>query len=157
MLKSPAIPQAGARAELRDAVGQPVGAATFVETSEGIAIVVRVRDLMHGVKGVHIHEVGRCVGPGFESAAEHFNPHGRKHGLRNPAGPHAGDLPTLVVNESGRGILTFTTSLITLKGRADSILGGDGTAIVIHAAADDEMTDPSGHSGGRLACGVIAH
>ena len=156
MLKSGATPQADARAELRDAVGQPVGTATFVETREGVAIVLRVRDLLHGLKGVHIHEVGRCVGPGFESAAEHFNPHGRAHGLRNPAGPHAGDLPNLVVNESGRGTLTFTTSLITLKGRADSILGNDGTAIIIHAAPDDETTDPSGHSGGRLACGVIA-
>jgi Cu-Zn family superoxide dismutase len=148
-------PPVAARAELRDAVGQPVGTATFSETREGLTVVVSVRNLLDGVKAVHIHEVGKCVAPGFESAGAHFNPHGRRHGLRNPMGPHAGDLPNLVVNESGRGTLTFTTSLITLRGRADSILGNEGTSVVVHAEADDETTDPSGRSGGRLACGVI--
>ena len=107
----------GATAVLRDAVGQGVGAATFVETRDGITIVVTVRNLLGGVKGLHIHAVGKCVGPGFESAGDHFNPHGREHGLNNSAGPHAGDLPNLVVNESGAGKLTFTTKMITLTVR----------------------------------------
>lgn len=146
----------GATAELRDAVGQVVGAATFVETPDGgITIVVTVRNLVAGVRGLHIHAVGTCVAPGFESAGAHFNPHGRQHGLANPAGPHAGDLPNLVVNESGVGRLTFTTSMITLRGRADSVLGPDGTALVLDADADDETTEPSRYGTGRFACGVI--
>lgn len=145
----------GATAELRDAVGQVVGAATFVETRDGITMVVTVRNLVAGVRGLHIHAVGKCVGPGFESAGDHFNPHGRQHGLANPAGPHAGDLPNLAVNESGVGRLTFTTSMITLMGRIDSVLGTDGTALVLDADSDDEMTEPSGYRAGRFACGVI--
>jgi Cu-Zn family superoxide dismutase len=148
-------PAPSATAELRDAVGQVVGAATFVETRDGITIVVTVRHLVEGVKGVHIHAVGKCVGPGFQSAGGHFNPHGRQHGLRNPAGPHAGDLPNLVVNESGAGRLAFTTSLLTLMGRADSVLGHDGTSLVLAADSDDEITEPSGLRAGRVACGVI--
>jgi Cu-Zn family superoxide dismutase len=148
-------PSPGATAELRDAVGQVVGTATFVETRDGITIAVTVRNLVPGVRGLHVHAVGTCVGPGFESAGDHFNPHGRLHGLANPAGPHAGDLPNLVVNESGVGRLTFATSMLTLTGRADSVLGADGTALVLDADADDETTESSGYRGGRFACGVI--
>ena len=136
-------------------MGRPVGVATFTERGAGLTIELSVRNLFEGVKAVHIHEIGTCVGPGFESAGEHFNPHRRQHGLKNPSGPHAGDLPNLVVSEMGRGRLTFTTSLLTLRGRGDALLGGDGTAVVVHAGTDDETTDPSGRSGGRLACGVI--
>ena len=136
-------------------MGQVVGAATFVETPDGITIVVTVRNLVAGMRGLHIHAVGACVGPGFESAGDHFNPHGRQHGLANPSGPHAGDLPNLVVNESGRGRLTFTTSMMTLTGRVDSVLGADGTALVLDANPDDEVTEPSGYRAGHFACGVI--
>jgi Cu-Zn family superoxide dismutase len=146
----------GATAELRDAVGRVIGTATFVETRDGITIVVTVRNLVAGVRGLHIHAVGKCVGPGFESAGDHFNPHRRQHGLANPAGPHAGDLPNLVVNESGAGRLTFTTSMITLTGSVDSLLGDEGTALVLDADSDDGMTESSsGYRTGRFACGVI--
>lgn len=152
-MKSGPPPQAVA--ELKDAIGQPVGTATFTEGRDGITIVVSVRGIHEGIRAVHIHEVGLCVGPGFESAGDHFNPHNRQHGLKNPNGPHAGDLPNLIVNEMGRGTLTFTTSLITIQGRVDSIIGEDGTAVIVHPAADDEWTDPPGPHGGRFACGVV--
>lgn len=145
----------GATAELRDAVGQVVGAATFVETHDGITIEVTVRNLIAGMRGLHIHAVGTCVAPGFESAGDHFNPHGRQHGLANPAGPHAGDLPNLIVTDSGVGRLTFTTSMITLRGRIDSVLGADGTALVLDTDSDDEVTEQAGYRAGRFACGVI--
>lgn len=136
-------------------MGRVVGTTTFSQTRGGITIVVSIRDLSPGAKGVHIHEMGKCSPPGFESAGAHFNPHDRQHGLHNPRGPHAGDLPTVEINESGTGKLSFTTDLITLKGARDSILAGDGTSVVVHAEQDDQTSDPSGHSGGRLACGVI--
>lgn len=143
-----------ASAALRDAAGQPVGRAVLSEQGPGTRIEMDVRGLPPGVKGVHVHEVGSCVPP-FESAGAHFNPESKKHGTMNPAGAHAGDLPNIEIAGNGTGRLVTVTSRFTLAPGPTSVLDANGSAIVIHAAADDYRTDPTGNSGGRIACGVI--
>ena len=159
-----AAPAAGAAAErasavLRDAQGTEVGTAAFTEqTGGGVLVEVHVTGITAGRHGVHIHEVGMCdaaSSPTFSSAGGHFNPAGRQHGLENPQGPHAGDMPNLDVGADGSGHLTFTNPHITLGAGASSLFDTDGSAVVVHAQPDDQMTDPSGDSGDRVACGVI--
>lgn len=144
-----------ARAELRHAGGQPVGVATFTQVGRAVRVVLEAQGLPPGVKGVHVHAVGKCEAPGFTSAGDHFNPTGKQHGALNPAGPHAGDLPNITIGADGRGRLESTTELITLLGGSTSVFDGDGSALVVHAAPDDFRTDPTGNSGARIACGVI--
>ena len=105
---------------------------------------------------MHIHAVGRCEGPAFATAGGHFNPTAAQHGLSNPLGPHAGDLPVLFVTADGSGTVATVTPLVSLAdGVLNSLFDADGSALVIHAANDDHMTDPTGGSGDRIACGVI--
>jgi superoxide dismutase, Cu-Zn family len=133
-----------------------VGTAVFLQDGSGVRILLDVTGLPPGDKAVHIHEVGQCDPPSFESAAGHFNPMGAQHGTANPRGPHAGDLPNITVDSSGRGHLEHTTKRVTLEKGATSLLDANGSALVVHANADDMRTDPAGESGARLACGVIA-
>jgi Cu-Zn family superoxide dismutase len=144
-----------AEAALKDKDGKDVGRATIIETSDGVRIAVTGYRLPPGAHGLHIHAVGRCDPPQFTSAGAHFNPAGKQHGTQNPAGPHNGDLPNLEVAASGEGGIDATTKLVTLQPGSTSLLGPAGTSLVVHAAADDYKTDPSGNSGDRIACGVI--
>jgi Cu-Zn family superoxide dismutase len=145
-----------AEADIRNKDNQPVGRATLIETPEGLRIAVTAFRLPPGPKGIHIHEAGVCQAPAFTSAGDHFNPLKKQHGRLNPAGPHAGDLPALTIAASGEGGIDLVTKAVTLRpGQPNSLLGGKGTSVVIHAGADDERTDPSGNSGDRLGCGVI--
>lgn len=144
-----------AEAALKDKDGKDVGRATIIETGEGVRIAVTGYRLPPGAHGLHIHAVGRCDPPQFASAGGHFNPASKQHGTQNPAGPHAGDLPNLEVAASGEGGIDATTKLVTLQPGSTSLLGPAGTSLVVHAAADDYKTDPSGNSGDRIACGVI--
>ena len=147
---------ASATAELKDASGGVVGAAKLSEVAGAVRVVIDVRGLPPGEKGVHIHETGSCEPPSFESAGDHFNPTGRQHGALNPRGPHAGDLPNITVGEDGSGQLQATTALVSLASdRENSVFDEDGSAIVVHAKADDMRTDPAGKSGDRIACGVL--
>ena len=130
-----------------------VGWARLVEDATGrVHVSVHVEGLSPGRHGIHIHTTGLCEGPAFLSAGGHFNPGGGQHGLENSSGPHAGDLPNLEVNTAGIGHLDTTTDRVTIA----ALLAGDGSALVIHAFEDDQVTNPTGNSGGRLACGVIA-
>jgi superoxide dismutase, Cu-Zn family len=146
-----------ARAELRNPGGQVVGTATFTQVGSAMRVLLEVQGLPPGVKGVHVHAVGKCDGPDFNSAGNHFNPTGRQHGALNPQGlgPHAGDLPNITVGADGKGRLESTTELMSVGGGQASVFDADGSAIVVHAAPDDFRTDPTGNSGARIACGVI--
>ncbi len=144
-----------ATAALRDAEGKQVGTATFTSAKSGVNVQVVVAGLPPGKHGIHLHAAGKCVPPDFKSAGGHFNPGAKQHGLHNPQGAHAGDLPNLVVGEDGAAKASFTAKGATLAEGAGSLLGPDGAAIVIHADADDEKSDPAGNSGARIACGVI--
>ncbi|HSE03127.1 MAG TPA: superoxide dismutase family protein [Methylomirabilota bacterium] len=143
-----------AEAILKDKDGKQVGSATLIETPEGVRIAVTGYRLPPGGHGLHIHEVGLCQPPDFASAGAHFNPGRKQHGRMNPAGPHAGDLPNLVLKASGEGGLDITTKAITLGPGPNSVLDKP-TSLVLHANPDDDKTDPTGNSGGRIACGVI--
>jgi superoxide dismutase, Cu-Zn family len=147
--------QSTAHAELRASDGMPVGTAEFRDSKEGVVITARVADLPPGLHAVHIHAVGKCDGPQFTTAGGHFNPAQKKHGLKNPEGPHAGDLPNLYVTKKGAGRFEALTDSVTVGSGANSAFDADGSAIVIHAAGDDDTTDPTGNSGDRIACGVI--
>jgi Cu-Zn family superoxide dismutase len=154
-ITQPATARNTASAELRTATGQPAGTATFTQVGGTIRIVLEAKGLPRGPHGVHIHEVGKCEAPKFDSAGNHFNPDKKQHGSLNPQGPHAGDLPNLTIGTDGTGRLETATDRITLGGGTNSIVDGDGSALVVHAAPDDFTTDPTGNSGDRIACGVI--
>jgi superoxide dismutase, Cu-Zn family len=147
-----------ATADLEDTEGNPVGDATFTEGPDGVTINANLRPGQDvagpGAHGVHIHETGE-LSPDFEASGEHFNPTDAQHGLQNPEGPHGGDLEELTVNEDGSANYTTTTDRITLSSGSNSILDSDGSALVIHAGSDDQETDPTGESGGRVIAGVI--
>jgi superoxide dismutase, Cu-Zn family len=147
-------PNAGT-SELKNARGQSVGMATLTEVPGGVRILVEVKGVPPGEKGVHIHMVGKCEGPAFTSAGGHFNPDGKQHGTMNPQGPHAGDLPNIVVDAAGNGRFETTTNRVSLGGGTTSLFDVDGSALVVHAAPDDFKTDPTGNSGDRIVCGVI--
>jgi Cu-Zn family superoxide dismutase len=146
-----------AKATLVNEKGQKIGEATLTETDKGVKIALKVENLPPGVHAFHIHDKGVCAAPDFMKAGGHFNPHGKKHGLQNPQGPHAGDLPNLTVSPDGKASMETVATLITLKeGRPNSLLQPGGTSLVIHANPDDNVTDPAGNAGARIACGVIS-
>jgi Cu-Zn family superoxide dismutase len=146
-----------AHADLVNAQGATVGHAKLNATAAGIKISVSVEQLTPGDHGIHIHNVGKCEGPAFTTAGGHFNPTSAHHGIHNSADPkpHLGDLPNLTVDAKGKGKLSFVVSGATLDPGPNSLFHDGGTALVIHAKADDLMSDPSGNSGDRVACGVI--
>jgi Cu-Zn family superoxide dismutase len=144
-----------AQARLLDASGKEVGKATFEPAAGGVKVDLKVRDVPPGTHGFHVHAVGKCDAPEFKSAGPHFNPTGKQHGHANPQGAHAGDLPNVEVGQDGTGQVSVVAQGLTLGEGAGSLFGTDGTALVLHAAADDGRTDPAGNAGARIACGVI--
>jgi Cu-Zn family superoxide dismutase len=143
-------------AQINDSTGRPIGLATFVENAAGdLTVTVEASGLAPGKHGLHVHAVGSCVGPDFITAGGHFNPLSRRHGLQTSDGAHGGDLPNLVVGADGRGRFSMTIASMRLSPGVLSLLDPDGSAIVIHAAEDDGMTDATGNSGARVACGIV--
>lgn len=143
-------------AEMRSATGVRFGTLTLSPGVAGVRIDGALTGVPAGVHGIHFHQVGRCDGPDFTSAGPHLNPGGAAHGLDNPRGPHAGDLPNVTANTNGQMIVDIATSRVTLSFTGSAALfDADGTALVIHADADDQRSDPAGNSGERIACGVI--
>ena len=151
-----AVPPASqAKAELVDARGRVLARALARENGGGLTVNVEAEELPTGTYGAHVHAVGRCDGPAFESAGPHWNPSERQHGSQNAQGHHLGDLPNLMVGADGQGSFEFTIAGAALSGSARALLDRDGSALVIHAGPDDYRTDPSGNSGARIACGVL--
>lgn len=148
-------PPPAAGVTLKDSSGRVVGSAVLLQKDDGVRILLDLTGATPGTKAVHIHEVGRCDAPNFDSAGAHFNPKKAEHGTENPRGPHAGDLPNITVDATGRGHLEVTDPRVTLEPGSASLFDGGGTALVVHEGPDDMRTDPAGNSGPRIACGVI--
>jgi Cu-Zn family superoxide dismutase len=148
-------PSRMAWAELKNAQGESVGSAVLRQEDGRVRIVVQAGGLTPGRHGVHVHAVGQCEAPSFQSAGDHFNPLGKKHGLENSEGAHGGDLPDLEADASGRTEYVAVTDRITLATGSTSIFDTDGSTVVIHEKPDDQRTDPSGNSGERLLCGLL--
>jgi Cu-Zn family superoxide dismutase len=140
-----------ATANLLDSNGAAIGTVRMFSEPTGIMLRINASGIPAGQHGVHLHSVGKCEAPKFTSAGPHWNPTEKKHGHRNPAGYHMGDLGTLGVGADGKLVVALLVPEATLDGIRDA----DGTALVLHAKADDEVTDPSGNSGDRIACAVL--
>ncbi|MGE0665554.1 MAG: superoxide dismutase family protein [Sphingomonadales bacterium] len=144
-----------ATVELKDQKGAPVGTITLTSGEAGMTLSGKFTGLPPGPHGFHIHEKGVCAGD-FSSAGGHFNPGHAKHGILADAGRHAGDLPNLDVPESGSLNIDLFLNDVSLSPDAPGNLAdADGSSFVIHAGPDDYKSDPSGNSGGRIACGVV--
>jgi superoxide dismutase, Cu-Zn family len=142
-----------ATAQLQPTKGsKTIGEATFEQAGNKVHVVVFVQGLKPGKEhGMHIHEVGDCGADGM-SAKGHFNPFGKPHANYTSAERHAGDLPSLKANDKGRAKVDVELDMITLAAGPGNIIG---RSLVVHADADDHMTQPTGNSGARIACGVI--
>lgn len=137
--------------------GDIIGEAILEETKEGVLISTEAKNLPPGLHGYHIHEQGRCEPPTFEAAGGHFNPNEKDHGFDHENGPHAGDLPNLNIDSSGTVKSEYLNDRVTLeKEKEHSLLGENGSTLIIHSDPDDYISQPAGNAGERIACGIIS-
>jgi superoxide dismutase, Cu-Zn family len=140
---------------LKDGKGSDVGTIDIKASGQGVALKLKLHGLTPGEHAIHFHQNPSCEGPDFKSAGPHFNPDGKKHGLENPEGSHAGDMLNFTVDAKGKANATIVNKGVSLKSDSHSLFANGGTAVVVHAKADDMKSDPAGNAGDRIACGVI--
>jgi superoxide dismutase, Cu-Zn family len=141
--------------DIKDAQGKSIGMAMLSKAPNGVSIALDVKGLTPGEHALHVHMTPKCEGPAFTTAGGHFNPANKKHGMKNPEGPHAGDMNNFTVAADGSAKTTVVAPGLALGTEPNSVFANGGTALVIHARADDMMTDPAGAAGDRIACGLI--
>ncbi|MEP2988412.1 MAG: superoxide dismutase family protein [Parasphingorhabdus sp.] len=144
-----------ARAQLMGADQIEYGEVIAAQGDGELIININAQNMSPGPHGVHIHSIGKCEGPDFKSAGGHWNPSEKEHGFENAKGAHMGDLFNLDIGKDGTGSLEATIDGGSLKEGEAALLDADGAAFVVHEGPDDLKSDPSGESGGRLACGVF--
>jgi len=142
-------------ADLINSQGEKIGTAKLSPATKGVKIEITASKLPPGEHAFHIHAAGKCDAPDFKTAEGHFNPEGKKHGINNPDGPHAGDMQNVTVKPDGTLKVTVVDPNVNLPEGKDSLFQPAGTALVIHEKPDDNVTDPAGNAGARIACGVI--
>ena len=155
MLTASLAAQGIVKVEMKDAQGQSLGFATLSQSMGMVHIQLDLKGLKPGEHALHVHMTPKCEGPAFASAGGHFNPAAKKHGSQNPEGPHAGDMMNFTVDAKGNAKTTVTNKNVTMGAETNSLYANGGTALMIHAAADDMKTDPSGNAGDRIICGAI--
>ena len=140
---------------LRFANGLPAGTVQLLSNGQTVRVAVAAAAMSPGEHGFHLHTTGKCTAPDFTSAGGHLNPGAKTHGSLSAGGKHLGDMPNLTIGSNRAG-----STEVELEGNARDVLAdifdADGTAVVVHAGADDYRSDPAGDAGARIACGVLS-
>ena len=145
--------------DVMNSAGRSIGTATITDTESGVDVALDLTSIPAGSHAIHFHETGSCDTPDFTSAGGHYNPGGVNHGFEAATPrPHAGDMRNFEAPQSGVVKTTVRNERVSLSSRDGfaPLYDGNGTALIIHAKADDYESQPSGAAGARIACAVIS-